>query len=342
MTVKKTNIVKEEKEVKVDTTNELLLNKIIELEKRIASQSTSNEVLAVKDSNKRSPLQSKKVIIEPINKGTSAVVPFDSAQATMLLSTNRSIICPIDKSGRLVDPLEEWEKEYLEETTSLDLNIYSDKCFYKKAVIKFHRVGRNLDSASVVLNLNDPYQYILYKISLKSPLVANKWEDRHNMNYSYVIRDNDAQLAEDITYTDKADTVLKYIIGIKKNKKSLFNLLRLYGNNDTLPVKVDYNKSVEWLYQQVRKITETRKGTNTLFNIVSVENDAPNRMYTMVLLEDAVSAGAIIKKGRKYSTKGGDIIGYDISEACVFLENAENTEYKLWVSIEVEKYFKNK
>lgn len=330
-----------ETEDKVDV-NETLLKRLEELESKLSKQ--DKEVGKASKNIERSPLMNKKVILEPINKGVSSVIPGDAAQATMLKGTNRSIILPIDKLGRLADPLEKWERDFLEKTTGLNLDIYSEDCFYKtrKAVIKFKRRGQNLDSASIALDLNDPYQYILYKIALKSPEVANKWEDRKNPLYSYVIRDNDAQLAEDIAYNDKDDAVLEYLLSIKTNKKALFDLLRLYGNNDKLPVRITSDKPVEWLYNELRKISKTVKGIRNLYNIITIIENSPNRMASMVLVEDAVICGALVKLGKKYSKPGGDIIGNDITEACQYLENPENQEDRLYISNKVDKYLKDK
>lgn len=339
---------KEIKEVveptKVDVSM-LLLKRIEELEAKLAKESVTKEV--VKETpkvTKRSPLRNKIVIIEPINKGTSSVVPHDSAQATMLRGTNRSIICPIDSLGRLVNPLEDWEREYLEEKTGLNLDSYSPECFYatRKSVIKFKRRGIALDSASVALDLNDPFQYILYKIALASPEVANKWADRSNILYNYVIRDNNAQLAEDTAHSDKEDEVIGHLLSIKTNKKELFNLLRLYGNEDTLPVKVSVDRSVEWLYNEIRKVSKTRPGVRILYTIITTNKKAPERMNTMITLEDAVTCGALIKIGRKYMKEGGDIIGIDMTEACVYLEDVENQTFKMLVEAKITKYFKDR
>lgn len=330
-------------EIKEDTTVEVLLKRLEELESKLNKQNTVEEIPVQKEI-KRSPLINKIVILEPIDKGTSSVIPFDSSQATMLTGTNRSIILPIDSLGRLADPLEPWERKFLEDITGLNLDIYSEDCFYKsrKAVIKFKRRGRHLDSAAIALDLNDPLQYILYKIALKSPEVAKKWEDRKSPLYNYVIRDNDAQLAEDIAYNEKDDAVLEYLLSIKNNKKALFNLLRLYGNNDSLPVKISQDKSLEWLYNELRKISKTKKGVRILFNIISINDKAPNRMANMILVEDGVLCGAIEKIGKKYMKPGGDIIGNDITEACQYLENPENRTDRMFIEDKIEKYFKDK
>ena len=161
----------------------------------------------------------KTVRITPIKKGANSLIK-DPDEATMLRGSGRSLTVPIRKSGVLVDPLNNEEREYLEDVLGVDLNIYSKDCFFKTraAQLKFKKTGRTIKSAEVKLNLGDAFDYLLWKIALTSQRVAKTWSDRNNTIWELVIID-DSKVIADNTPSKKSEIMKKYGISKKMMDK---------------------------------------------------------------------------------------------------------------------------
>ena len=292
----------------------------------------------------------KKIQILPINKGATNFIS-DAEQSTMLRGTSKSLRLPISKvTGNYVDPLTLEEREYLEDVLGVNLNIYSkdalgySNSFYsdKRAVLKFKKKGFKLITATITLDLGKPYDYLLYKIALVNPRVGKTWADRINPNYDFVIKDENSELAEELALNKKEDSVIKYLYSIENNHKALYDLIRLYGIHGTRGVKVSKNSSSEWLYNELKKVTKTNKGIKDLYNIISICNESPTKMFDMVLVQDALECGILQRNGLEIRLRGGEIIAHSLEDAISYLNQLENKNTKLRVSQEVEKFLNNK
>jgi len=295
------------------------------------------------------------VTISVINRGAIRTIidnTDDKSMGSMLKGTTKTICLPLEeKIYRLVDPLTIEEKAFLEDATGLNLNVNSKTGIGKEATfnnfyvtraakLKFKKTSDRLDSADLVLDLGDPIHYILYKIALKSPEVAKRWEDRFDPKYTFVIKDSGAMLGEKITKSEKSDTVFGFLLANKTKKKSLLNILRLYGAGNYLPIKVSYNKPTEWLYIKLKEIIEDINGLNAIYNIINTDE---GKFNDLVLIQDAIDCGAIEKHGREY--KEGDskqLLGQSANEVIVFLSKAENQSSKMYINNKVQTYLQDK
>ena len=347
----------EEKEVEVtkveidkDVLNNLL-KKLEDLEKKVTTKTIEEPLIQNKNSRFKSPLiPNKKVLIVPIKRSGNAFIN-DGDQATMLRGTGKGIICPIDKNtGRLHDPLEKWEREYLEDVLKLDLNINSTdakgyyNCFYTKreSIIILKKEGRTIESATKSLDLSKPFDYLLYKICLASPRVAKKWSDRHNPAYEFVLKDIDAELVEEIAHNEKEDKVLEYLLEIKYNKKALFDLLRLYGNTLVTRQKVTIDNTVEFMYNELKKVTKSVKGIRDLYNIITLADTSPQRLQMMIFVEDALASGSLERYGADIRMPGGNSLGYNVDEVIRFLEQPENQAIKMKMAKDIENFLSSR
>lgn len=301
-------------------------------------------------SKKSCLIPGKKIQILPINKGGTNFIA-DAEQSTMLRGTSKSLRLPIDQTtGNYVDPLTIEEREYLEDVLGVNLNIFSkddlgyNNSFYsdKKAVIKFKKKGFKLITATITLDLGKPYDYLLYKIALTNSRVGKTWADRVNPKYDFVIKDEGSELAEEMALNKKEDIVIKYLYSIENNHKALYDLIRLYGIHGTRNVKVNKTSSSEWLYNELKKVTKTAKGIRDLYNIVSISNESPVKLYDMVLIQDALECGILQRNGLEVRLRGGEIIAHSLEDAISYLNQLENKNTKLRVSQEVEKFLNNK
>jgi len=296
--------------------------------------------------NKKKPiLLDKKVQIAPIERANNISIKnqygsVDISEATMLTGSSRSIVLPTNRrTGRLVDPLTKEEREFLEEELKMDLSVYAkEDNFWKsgQAIIKLHKTSRNLNSAVVELNLNDPYDFLLYKIALVSGRVSNSWEDRYDKaDYEFVIKDLDSEHVEELKFTEIQDVVLEFLLKNKSNRSKLRGLLRIYGGTEQIPRGIGPDTRTDFIYNELRKLTRSNKSVQSLYNIL----DLDEATYEMkVFIEDAIAAGSIEKFGTTYKLQGGDTIGYGVEEVVAFLSEKKNQDIKLRVKNQIDKH----
>jgi len=307
-----------------------------------------SNTVEVKTKKLKSPLINKKVKIALIEQSPNSLHK-NSNQATLLTGASKDFACPINEFGTLIDPLENWEREYLENLLGLDLNIHvkntpeNPKANFwttKSAKLILKKPTFNLESATRTLDLSKPFEFILYKIALINPRVANSWAERHEQGKlcEFVIKDGEVELEEELSYLEKDDAVLAYLLKNKKSKKKLFDLLRLYGSNKNSGL-LTFDTSIDKLYNELRKIARTKSEVLKLYDLVSLgEKD----VSTKVFLADAVTVGLIEKRGTEYRLMGGDKIGSNELEAIAYLEDTKNQSIKIKIQGAIDKFYKNK
>ena len=276
------------------------------------------------------------------------MIKTSSDEATMLKGTSRHIMLPVDrKTGLLVDPLETWEKDYLEEVLGLNLNIYSKdangyyNCFYtnpRTSGLTFSKEGTKLETASMTLDLGNPLEFLKYKIAMAHPKVASKWSERSDIRKEFVVTDNASELAEDTAHNDKEDEVLAYLLQIKTNKKALFDLIRLYGTSTKNKLRASKDANVEYLYNELKKESKTLKGIRALYDIITMQKSSPRKLNTMILIEDGITCGELERRGNEIRLPSGAVIGYNITEAIAFLEDIENQTNRLKLQTKVNQF----
>lgn len=290
-----------------------------------------------------SPLINKTVKLVPIQKAANDSIK-DPSEATFLTRTTRTLVVPTNEKGYLTQPLTDEERKYFENILKIDLNHLEPdpkKNFWAsdKAKIKFRKTTSKLESATVTLNLNKPYDYILYKIALCSPRVANSWNERFDRGeYLFVIEDEIDKFAEEMSYTDKEDFVQETLLNKKHHKKYLYDLLRLYGTDKIYrTITIDTDTAV--IYNELKKLIRNKKDVLGLYNTMKTDTKVFN---TRVFLEDAITFGILIIRGNEYTLKGGQVIGYSKDDALAFFANPENQSVKLQIKSKIASMMKEK
>jgi len=288
-----------------------------------------------------SPLKNKIIKIAPIEKKGNDSIK-DPSEATMLTRSSRSIVTPIDQRGVIIQPLEDWERAYFEKVLKIDLNHlekdpYKNFWASKQATLFFRKTTRNINSATLFLDLSKPYDYILYKIALISPRIANSWSERYQRGeYSFVIIDDNDRREEEIAYNSIEDYVLEKILANKHSKKYLFDILRLYGSNK-LTKAITVKTPVEVLYNEIKKLARNKKDVRGLYGVMKM--DKKDFDFT-VFVEDAISYGFIEIRGNEYTLKGGQTIAYSKEEAITYFKNPENQSIKLQIEGQIRAKLK--
>jgi len=302
----------------------------------------------VSTGNLTSPLINKKIQIALIEQSPNSLHK-DKSQATLLTGASKDFACPINQYGTLVDPLTNDEKLYLENLLGINLSIHTKNTptdphanFWttKKSKLIFRKTSKNIASATITLDLKDPFQFMLYKVALINPRVAKSWDERYTKGkiYEFVIKDGAVELEEELSYLEIDDEVMSYLLKHKKSKKKLFDLYRLYGS-DKNSGAINFDSSIDFLYNELRKISRVKSEVKKLHKITSLgEKDIFNKVF----LADAVTVGLIEKRGREYRLMGGDKIGSSEIEASIYLDEPKNQSIKLRIKEAIETFYKNK
>ncbi len=355
-TVKKTK----ENTVNAEDMNKVILERLEALEKenkdlKESVQAKVDVVIAepiqtVKSTSKfKSPLLNKKVKIALIENENNALYKGDTHQGTLLIGASNGFGVPLNQHGTLVNPLTDEEKAYLEDVLDMNLSIHaintkdnSKANFWttRKAYITLRKTGHNISTASITLNLNDPYEFILYKISLVSPRVANSWGERFELpgQYEFVIKDGEEEYVEELNRADKEAEVIDYVLKHKNSKKKLFDLVRLYGPESTTK-QIKATSDTKFIWSELWKLTKQPNQISKLHEIISLgEKEVGSRVF----LADAVTVGMIEKHGEEYRLMGGDLIGREYQEAIRFLEDPLNQSTKVRIEMKIEEFYKDK
>jgi len=300
----------------------------------------------IKDSNGLiNPLINKKVTISLIENRNNSFHK-NKNQATLLSGASSSFKVPVNgHTGNLVNPLNKDERAFLENELGLNLGIHirntstdpsANFWTTKKAKVNLRKPGEKLESADLELDLSDPYDFIKYKIALVSPRVANNWEDRYsNGEFEFMIVDGDVEMEETLKFVEIKDKVIEYLFSIKNNKRRLFNLIRLYGAKN-LAKAITYSNSIEKMYLELRKLTDSNTAVQNLYSIISQGTET---ISNKIFLQDALTCGIIVRMGAEYTLKGGAVIGYDDVSAIGFLLKPINQSIKLQVTDAIDKFY---
>jgi hypothetical protein len=285
-------------------------------------------------------LSGKKVILSLVEQPTGSLFK-DEGDSTLLIGASISLTLPTNQHNVLIDPLTEEERLYLESILKRDLSVYTDEGIKfwksKQAMVKITRFTKSLKDSNIILDLSNPHEFIKYKICLASNRVANSWEERYdNKEYIVVLKDGEQEFAESIKKIEKEDEVLQYLYKIKTNKRKMYNLIRLHGEENT-STPITFGSSVELMYTTLREIAGNTRGVNSLHKLVTLEDKDLNMK---ILVADAVTVGLLEKRGWEYRLQGGEKIGSTSDDVIAYLLDKGNQNVRIRIEQEVEDFYK--
>jgi hypothetical protein len=215
------------------------------------------------------------------------------------------------------------QKEFFEKELGVDLNptLPVEKNFWRS-----DRRGRViLTKEGTTLNLNLPLDMLKYLILISNKmLVSPSYEERVNKaTYEFMIVDENKITSKKLEEADlKAQAYVKYA-EVTNSKAATIGFIKSLGR--TIPATA----TEEWLKSEVANIVES----NPKYFLEIVTHPQYNER---IFVQEAVEAGAIIRKGEKrYTLDNGAELG-DLTDVINYLLNPDNQEVKLRVKAKIE------
>jgi hypothetical protein len=215
------------------------------------------------------------------------------------------------------------QKEFFEKELGVDLNptLPADKNFWRS-----DRRGRViLTKEGTTLNLNLPLDMLKYLILIANKmLISPSYDERINKaTYEFMVVDENKITSKKLEEADlKAQAYVKYA-EVTNSKTATIGFIKSLGR--TIPVTA----TAEWLKSEVANIVET----NPKYFLEIVTHPQYNER---IFVQEAVEAGAIIRKGEKrYTLDNGAELG-DLTDVINYLLNPDNQEVKLRVKAKIE------
>lgn len=277
-------------------------------------------------------LPTGKVKIRPILRSSAPFIKSDNkrisiSERTMLTGTSRSIICPTDgRTGRFIDPFTEEERIYLENALScnLDVNKITDN-YLDKTRITIYKQTDDIENTYALLDKSVPSDYVLYKIALIAPEVANKKMDMYTAEQLFYIDDEEIEVNDISIKNDIEDVVFEYILSIKNKRTDLFNLLKTFNLVYKLNTLIPRETSTEVLYNKLKEYSKDKRILPKLYDLITSIKDNPEKYSTRIFIQNAMDCGEVSFKGGKFVlTLSGAELGNNLSDVEFYFNDAAN------------------
>jgi hypothetical protein len=215
------------------------------------------------------------------------------------------------------------QKEFFEKELGVNLNptLKAEENFWRTD--RRGRVVMTKEGTTLNLNLSlDMLKYLIL-IANKS-LVSPSYEDRTlKATYEFMIVDESKVTTKKLAEASiKADAFIKYA-EITNSKKATIGFIKSLGR--TIPATA----SEEWIKNEVLNIADS----NPAYFLEIVNHPQYNER---IFVQEAVEAGAIIRKGEKrYTLDNGAELG-DMTDVINYLLNPDNQEVKLRIKAKID------
>lgn len=292
----------------------------------------------------------KKVKIRPVPiKKSLFIIGKDQkrvdSEQKMLTGTSRSIVCPIDGlTNRFINPFPDIkERIYFENLLGINLDINKPLDNYLANVrITILKDTDDFDLTFTELDLDNPHDYIAWKICLVAPEVANHREEFYTATQTFFIDDEQVSINDERELNKKEDDCLRYLFGIENSREKLYNFLRTYNLLNKTNRIVPKESKIEWLYNECRALTNSKISTDRMFKLIElIKKDLTS--YEMVLFtQDALSIGEILyhSSNNEYRLPSGEKLGNSLLEVEQFLRNELNQLIKERIKAQVKLQLK--
>lgn len=263
-------------------------------------------------------LPNKKVKISPI-KRKGGWLPPTNAASFLFGESKIKISVPLQSKNTPKRILTKSEEEYLSKELRTDLSVYAkpSENYWLKHYVK-------LKEEVSVLNLNDPQQYIDYKILLsqkgtETDLIAPSAEDKlKKATYKFYISDYDYEESSGSKiFNDRMEAYSKCEKIIKGGKESMRDLLNAYYFGKPGKRLPEVTKE-SWLESEIGKVLN-----DDVQGFLAIVRDPDYDLKAFV--GKALAKKAIYKDMNKYSLPEGGLIATNLDDLIVWLKDPINS-----------------
>lgn len=269
------------------------------------------------------PLENRRVKVWPIKRARGLVQDPEHEASFLFGTAINELTVPLDRNGRLKDPLTANEREWFEEYDK-ELNLEKgDTSINGKNMWIGYKI--QLDKSIRILDLSDPRDYIDYKVLLvNTDKIAPSWAEKDKKaTYLYALVDEESEEKEEASRADKMRRAYEHFGRISEDPDEMKKFLRIYGR------QVAEDSKVNWLKSQLQDIIDT--------DLKGYLNVAEDEDYDMKdFINRAIKAGAIIKQRNQYKLPGGEVIARSIKELIDYLRANENQDIYIDIESKVE------
>lgn len=248
--------------------------------------------------NKKSFLEKRKVSLRPVVK-PGGMNPAGHDGHFMYTGTEVHFVLPYNiKKGRLETILTREEQKFFEEELNEDLSIHNKVDNYWHSFTVKIRKDDKLMEEGYEMDLSDPIDNLRWRLLKIQPHVAPSWDERYDRGeYTFVLVSEDEMTDTRALIADKRKDAYMFLGKVENSPKKMRDFLRVYGKRPS------QNATVNFLKGEIDKLIEN---PDTIDSVIKIISDSDYEMK--LFIEDAIDAGSIIKKGRKYYLQGGDAI----------------------------------
>ena len=276
-----------------------------------------------------SPLKNERVIIRRLLKEGKITNPKHVLYGGMALGAFHTFTVPMLRNGQLVDVLTKEEKAYLEEAMGLETNALS---VHRKVDNYWSNFQVRLGKDDTILDLNDPEQYIKYKVLLNNTESIAPNLDAVNLKpketYEYVILHEEEEAKANKKRVNKNIEAYKILGKIEGDKDKLRTIVEIATSRPQ-----HKTVSIDVLTDQVDKLIQANV---SLF--LTIAQDP--MLDAKVLLKKGIECGAVkIKNDLFYDSDGKplcDAGNATFSVAAEWLNKPKNQGTKLAIEAKIK------
>ena len=220
-------------------------------------------------------------------------------------------------------PLGMTQKEFFEKEIGVNLNPMT------APDVNFWRVDRRsrviLTKEGLTLNLNLPMDMLKYQILLSNKnLISPSYEERDlRATYEFMIVDEGKVTTQKLAEASvKANAYVKFA-EITSSKASIIGFIKSLGRG------IPASATEDWMKNEVLTIVESRPE----YFLEIVNHPQYNER---IFVQEAVEAGAIIRKAdRRYTLDNGAELG-DLTDVVNYILNPDNQEVRMRIKAKIE------
>lgn len=279
-------------------------------------------------------LINKTVKIRPVPIKTGLIVrshdnpEIAESNSIWLTGTSRSIICPLDgRTSRLINPLTEKERFFLEDILGVNLDVNQQKDNFLMDELCRIQVIKDMDDLSITyteLDLSNPIDYIKYKICQVSPLVALGKQKAYRGDQMFYIDDEVEEIIVEREDNKLEDECMKYLYSIEERLDKLYNFLRTFHFTYRTSKIVPKDAKIDWIYNEIKNLIKDRSQRAKVHELVTMVKKDEAAFETKILIQDALSIGELIyyPNASEYRLPdSAEAIGKSLKEVETFLKN---------------------